>query len=216
MSVICDIEGYTTSRDYAALWELAQKQSVVCVVDYDWRDGTKASRDIAQTIASPWSIGGMDNRITIGVRVRGIEYAGGKNCEQFVASCERCNLEWLIPGKLPVDEFKQIFADQTEAFLRIEAELQAEIDQLERQNADIIAVHDKAVAEFQRVDALNRELLGVLETAVKAAEFWYQDDFRTASDAVDCLMAIAGRRKRYTRDLDDMHAAIAKAKGGAA
>ncbi|NDD52811.1 hypothetical protein EBZ39_02855 [bacterium] len=35
-------------------------------------------------------------------------------------------------------------------------------------DADIVSIHDRAVAEFQRVDTLNRELLEALEELVAA------------------------------------------------
>lgn len=88
IEVIRDIGGYTTSRDYAKLWELAQKQSVVCVVDFDWRDGD-VSRDVAHTI---W------NGRHLHVSCRGVSYADGDSLADFERSARRSNLEWLVPN----------------------------------------------------------------------------------------------------------------------
>jgi hypothetical protein len=89
--VIRDIKGYPTSRDYAKLWELAQKQSVVCVVDFG-----KDCRDVAQTIT---------NACYTHVSARGICYTDGDTVEKFTAGCARVNLEWLVPDEdLKADE----------------------------------------------------------------------------------------------------------------
>lgn len=87
--IVRDISGYETSRDYAKLWELAQRQSVVCVVDFFGGLDTPC-RDIAQTIRNPHEVH---------VSVRGRTYAFGQDAEEFAESCERVNLEWIVPEK---------------------------------------------------------------------------------------------------------------------
>lgn len=99
--IIRDISGYTTSRDYAKLWELAQKQSVVCVVDFDWRDG-EVSRDVAHTI---WSGRYLQ------VSCRGVTYADGDSLADFERSARRSNLEWLVPNPEAAELIRDMNSD---------------------------------------------------------------------------------------------------------
>lgn len=81
---------YKTSRDYERLWQLAQETSVICIVDYNWRDGA-ISRDIASTICHDG-----DGK-TIQISCRGICYVGpsyeGK--ERFISACTKYNVEFI-------------------------------------------------------------------------------------------------------------------------
>ena len=83
INIIRDVSGYTTSRDYAKLWGLAQRQSVVCICDY--RDGC---RDIAQTIY--WEA-------EVRVVARGICYICPLGYDEFISQCKMVNLEWIVP-----------------------------------------------------------------------------------------------------------------------
>lgn len=86
---------YKTSRDYDRLYELAQETSVICIVDYNWRDGA-ISRDIASTIC----LGGDEK--TIQISCRGICYIGpaydGK--ETFIRHCAKYNVEFIEPEEV--------------------------------------------------------------------------------------------------------------------
>ena len=86
--IVSEIKNYPVSRDYAKLWELAQKQSVVCVVDYI------GCRDVAQTLfklcRGEWSGD---------VCVRGHSYVYGFDKEVFIKQCEGKNLEWIVPNE---------------------------------------------------------------------------------------------------------------------
>lgn len=88
MNIIRNLTGYRMSRDYALLWNLAQKQSVVCVCDYG--QGTKC-RDVAQTIShedgNPW----------VGICARGIEYVSAENLTDFARRCARESVEFIVP-----------------------------------------------------------------------------------------------------------------------
>lgn len=74
--------GYKTSRDYSALYDLALKQAVICIVDYN------KSRDTAATIFH----GG-----TLQVSARGICYISAETREDFVSQCGQADLEYLDP-----------------------------------------------------------------------------------------------------------------------
>jgi len=83
---------YKTSRNYERLWQLAQEISVVCIVDFDFRDG-HVCRDIASTIC----IDGDEK--TIQISCRGICYVGpaydGK--DKFIRHCAKYNVEFIDP-----------------------------------------------------------------------------------------------------------------------
>lgn len=100
--IVRDFSGYETSRDYVQLWSLAQKQAVVCVVDYHGgafgdRSGSLL-RDIASTQWCP-------DTCWMQVGARGIGYVTayddpGRSCrEMFISECESVNLEWIVPTK---------------------------------------------------------------------------------------------------------------------
>lgn len=105
MKIIRDLTGYSTSRDYRALYELAKIQSVVCIADYYGGaqrdlDGNPAPvyRDVCQTIAG----------YGVQVSCRGVCYADDigpgddpDGVEPFVESCEAVNLEWVVPAPWP-------------------------------------------------------------------------------------------------------------------
>ena len=92
MEIIGNISGYPVSKDYAELFNLAKKQSVVCVVDYSTITGpeSRTKRDVAQTI----SFEGQVN-----ICARGISYiAATSDPEEFTSYCEEINLEWIVPS----------------------------------------------------------------------------------------------------------------------
>jgi hypothetical protein len=91
--MIRDLLGYQFSTDYAALFELAKKQSVVCEVEY-----LKNWGDICATRYDP--IGDITE-----VSARGISYIWANDIETFRAQCEHVNLRWIPPAQLiPVSE----------------------------------------------------------------------------------------------------------------
>jgi len=96
MTIIRDITGYAVSRDYAKLYEMAQKQSVVCVVDYRNFHDDPITREVARTHCVP-----SENRpgesITQ-VSSRCITHVYACNAEGFIKQCQPLNLEWLVPN----------------------------------------------------------------------------------------------------------------------
>ena len=89
--MIVPLANYSTSRDYRRLWELAHDHSIVCVVDYE-----NVIHDIYREIATTrhskeW------NPDVIPVYSHGCNHVLAKSIEEFIAQCERCNLEWLQP-----------------------------------------------------------------------------------------------------------------------
>lgn len=106
-NVIRDLAGYTTSRDYRELWELAQRQSVVCIVDSSCRP-RPVYRLVAQTITARDGL--------VSVRSRGTGYADSigtseqlDGVEVFVRECQDVHLEWIVPNLMsdkpePVNE----------------------------------------------------------------------------------------------------------------
>lgn len=87
--VIDTLTGYTnTSQDYEHLWELAQQQSVVCMVEYtDF--GGYTTVNVAQTLSYEG---------TVNVGTPGICYVTGYSKERFIKSCKQCKLQWLVPS----------------------------------------------------------------------------------------------------------------------
>lgn len=95
--------GYEFSNDYEQLWVIAHRQSVACVVSYNepvplwlWSDRLISgescnSRDICQTISTPNAIS---------VSVRGCTYISASKLKDFIAQCERCKLEWIVPASI--------------------------------------------------------------------------------------------------------------------
>jgi len=89
--MIVPTANYPTSRDYCQLWELAHTAAVVCIVDMD-HGKPDTCRDIARTVHSPeWS----PELVQVGSR--GIGHVWAESLEAFIAGCEQCNLEWLVP-----------------------------------------------------------------------------------------------------------------------
>lgn len=83
--IIRNITGYQTSMDYALLWNLGQKQSVVCIVDY-----CGDCRDACQTL---W------NGTSMRVSNSGNCYVMSSSADGFVKRCRCFNLEFLIPNQ---------------------------------------------------------------------------------------------------------------------
>lgn len=82
---------YPTSRDYGQLWELAHTAAIVCIVDMDHgKPGT--CRDITRTAYSP----DYEPKL-VQVGSRGSSHVFAFNVVEFIAQCEQCNLEWLVP-----------------------------------------------------------------------------------------------------------------------
>jgi hypothetical protein len=89
--MIVPTANYPTSRDYRQLWELAHTAAIVCIVDMD-HGKADTCRDIARTVHSPeWS----PELVQVGSR--GIGHVWAESLEAFIAGCEQCNLEWLVP-----------------------------------------------------------------------------------------------------------------------
>jgi len=83
---LCADHGYSVSRDYAALYEMAQSQSVVCFVDYH------ECRDVACTLV---------RRGDIEIGARGIGYVWATSKGEFVLQCRRLNVEFIpLPNAL--------------------------------------------------------------------------------------------------------------------
>jgi hypothetical protein len=83
MTVVRAITNYNTSRDYELLFELMQKSSIVCIVDYNF------ARDVAQTLCKCG-----DYQIC----ARGIGYLWAENKEEFLKYCEMYNVEFVVPN----------------------------------------------------------------------------------------------------------------------
>lgn len=88
------ISGYKTSRDYERLWELAQKASVICIVDMIFYDGGAPSRDVAHTL---FRAGGKYGPVCE-LSARGIGYIFGDGKDDFVAQCAHHNVEFIEPN----------------------------------------------------------------------------------------------------------------------
>lgn len=86
------ITAYQTSRDYEKLFELMQKSSIICIVDYLGLDSSRdahISRDVAQTLCRK-----EDYQIS----ARGIGYIWAETKEDFVNQCARYNVEFIAPN----------------------------------------------------------------------------------------------------------------------
>ena len=84
------LANYPTSRDYYQLWDLAQKASIVCVVDKRENDSSDRCVVVTSNIVTP-------SRIATQVQNFGILWCSSGFRDQFVIQCERWNLEWIIP-----------------------------------------------------------------------------------------------------------------------
>jgi hypothetical protein len=93
--MIVPIANYQTSRDYRQLWTLAQTAAIVCIVDFQ-PGKPRTCRDIASTIHSP-----EYSPELVQVSSRGIGHIWAESVESFIAQCEHCNLEWLVPPGAP-------------------------------------------------------------------------------------------------------------------
>ena len=89
--MITPYANYSISRDYKLLWELAHVNSIICIVDMEHGE-PETPRDVAKTTHSPtWSPS------VVSVGSRGIGHVWAESVEEFVAGCEACNLEWIVP-----------------------------------------------------------------------------------------------------------------------
>lgn len=92
-SIVNEISGYITSKDYRWLSEICKDKSIVCIVDYRHnKDDSTPIRDVAQTCYSP-----NQGCLTYQVQARGICYIHARNVEEFVHCCEKKNLKFIIP-----------------------------------------------------------------------------------------------------------------------
>jgi hypothetical protein len=94
-TVAQEIANYPTSRDYRQLWTLAQTAAIVCIVDFQ-PGKPRTCRNIASTIHSP-----EYSPELVQVSSRGIGHIWAESVESFIAQCEHCNLEWLVPPGAP-------------------------------------------------------------------------------------------------------------------
>jgi hypothetical protein len=90
MKVIGNIEGYPTSIDYVELWELAQKASVICIVD---GMGSAPPRELSHTVTIE------DDGIThLGICGPGRRsYLSARGVAEFVAACKQYHVEYIVP-----------------------------------------------------------------------------------------------------------------------
>ena len=78
------------SEDYALLWDLAQRQGVVCEVDYNfYHDDSPPIRDIAQTLFRSGNVA---------ISARGTCYFEEDNKEEFIRLCKRYKLKFILPS----------------------------------------------------------------------------------------------------------------------
>ncbi|MEM9116958.1 MAG: hypothetical protein AAGD09_03640 [Cyanobacteria bacterium P01_F01_bin.56] len=84
--LVCTPIGYPTPQNYERLWELAQQQSVICLVESE-DDGIKTN--VAQTLSYEG---------TVNVATPGICYVTGYDKARFIESCKKCKLQWLVPS----------------------------------------------------------------------------------------------------------------------
>ena len=101
MKIIREIDESGTSHDYERLFELAQKQSVICVVDHKWPDGDK-TRGIARTVFESSENGSS----TLYVQCSGTCYIWAKSKEQFLEDAQSFNLAFVDPMNYMHDVIK--------------------------------------------------------------------------------------------------------------
>ncbi len=105
-NIIRNLDNYSTSTDYRALWALAQVQSIVCIIEgREWtKDGEFApvvyggerQNTVARTI---WD--GRNCRVTVPGTCY-VESDEGRR-ESFEDQCALYNLRWIPPGRSAVD-----------------------------------------------------------------------------------------------------------------
>lgn len=83
------IIGYPTSKDYKLLWQLMQKQSVICFMVVQC--GTYIRKEMYQTLYDPSPK--LDG-FWIG---QGLIYA--KDEKSLIKQCKRAGLEFIVPTK---------------------------------------------------------------------------------------------------------------------
>jgi hypothetical protein len=84
------LASYSLSRDYFKLWELAHKNSIICILDFE--PGKHECRDVAATYYNPSCIAEC-----VAISSRGRCYLLAESVEEFTTICTAYNLEWLIP-----------------------------------------------------------------------------------------------------------------------
>lgn len=100
------LAAYPTSRDYAELWRRAQRESLLCIVD--WQE----CRDVAQTIVTFID---EPELLSLQVSGRGTCYLHAESPEELAANAARINLEWIVP---PSDEKKSLTGKESVDRLR--------------------------------------------------------------------------------------------------
>lgn len=81
-----ELADYPYSTDYALLADLAQRHSIICVLDY------QDCRDVAQT-----QFFSQEGLICWSVRARGTCYISAFDEATFIAKCQKQNLMFLPP-----------------------------------------------------------------------------------------------------------------------
>lgn len=86
------LASYNGSRDYALLATLARSASIICIVDYHFRDLKESWRDVCCTNYSSrrgselWQLS-----------ARGISYLTAFDEAEFIRRCESLNVEFFVP-----------------------------------------------------------------------------------------------------------------------
>ena len=93
MVVVREVTGYTTSKDYEKLFELAKEQSVLCLCEFG--RGDYKCMDIAHTI---WS------GTLMKISARGTVYVWADTLEYFVEQCKTYGVEWIPPNHVDADQ----------------------------------------------------------------------------------------------------------------
>ena len=82
-SLVRNISGYVTSKDYQKLAALMTTQSVVCICRYN------QCRDVCQSLY---------NGTTWMLNARGIGYVCAFDEQDFIQQCDKYEVEWLVPN----------------------------------------------------------------------------------------------------------------------
>ena len=81
------------SKDYKRLYKLAKTQTIVCFTNYSFRECPgEFCRDVCGTLCNEYK-GDFDVQLS----ARGICYMSGRNEEEFIRRCKKCNVEFIDP-----------------------------------------------------------------------------------------------------------------------
>lgn len=93
---------YITSKDYEKLFQLVQKQRVICIATYTDNIGKDNSILLKDICAS--SVLTKEDRISIGCRgtgyIEAFPYDGKTTKEDFLKQCEDYKLEYIDPDMI--------------------------------------------------------------------------------------------------------------------